>query len=189
MPSRLIEPGESYLRPTPSQREILSVPLGDLVGGRPEEAVQILRERYLSNSNGISFSVGDVVTRALIERGVPFQVAVIDLRIQRRKADFEMGHFGRKFLLRNPAGHINIEAWSVLRAAMSAGPNSLVLVDGEEDLLAAVAIDVGGEGTLVIYGQPAKGMVVIRIQPDIRKRIRELVASFPRISGTFQQKP
>ncbi len=189
MPSRLIESDESYLRPTPSQREILSAPLGDLVEARPEEAVRILRERYLGSSEGISFSVGDVVTQTLIKGEVSFQAAIIDLRIQRKKADFETERFRRKFFLRNPAGHINTAAWSVLKTAMTEGPNSLVLVEGEEDLLAAVAIDVSEEGTLVIYGQPAKGMVVIRIQPEIKKRIRELLASFPQIPRTSRQKP
>jgi len=171
-----------YLRPTDSQRNLLSGPLGDLIEEEPRSAVLILRSEYLSKSRGVSFSVGDIVTETMIEGGVPFSVAVLDMKTQRRPFELDIGKFGRKFFLKNPAGHISLEAWTVLRTALSAGPNSLVLVEGEEDLMTAVAIDVSEEGSLVVYGQPGKGMVVVKIEPDVKRRIRELISSFPIVS-------
>ncbi len=189
MPSRRTEPPGSYLRPTAAQRKLLSSPLGDLIEEEPEEAIAVLRSRYLERSKGISFSVGDVVTETLVKNGVQFRVAVMDLRTQRRNSWFDTGGFNRRFFLKNPAGHISLEAWAVLRTALDAGPNSLVLVEGEEDLLTAVAIDISEEGTLVLYGQPATGMVVVGVQPSIKRRIHELISSFPLISASSEQKP
>ena len=50
-----------------------------------------------------------------------------------------------------------------------------LLVDGEEDLLALTAILCAPENSLVIYGQPHEGIVVINVTEKTREKTRRIV--------------
>jgi len=52
-----------------------------------------------------------------------------------------------------------------------------VLVEGEEDLLTIVAVLCAPEGSVVLYGQPGEGAVLIEVNRAAKKAFRELVAS------------
>jgi hypothetical protein len=43
------------------------------------------------------------------------------------------------------------------------GGSDLIEVDGEEDLLAIVAVQTSPIGSLVVYGQPNVGIVLVRV--------------------------
>ena len=53
---------------------------------------------------------------------------------------------------------------------------SAVIVDGEEDLLALVAISVAPDGSLVVYGQPNEGLVLVPVTSQKKKEIADILA-------------
>ncbi|HYA22476.1 MAG TPA: DUF359 domain-containing protein, partial [Thermoproteota archaeon] len=71
----------------------------------------------------------------------------------------------------------------VMRGALSVGAGTVVIVEGEEDLLTLFAIDLSSGGDLVIYGQPGEGAVVVRVDDDVKKRNSELLGSIPSVEA------
>jgi uncharacterized protein (UPF0218 family) len=49
------------------------------------------------------------------------------------------------------------------------------MVDGEEDLLALVAVLSAPEDALVVYGQPHVGIVVVKVTEETREKMRHIV--------------
>lgn len=114
-------------------------------------------------------SVGDDVSKNLVERGVVPRVLIVDGRIMRKPVTpirVEVDHVLR---VRNPAGTITDEAFSVIRKAFSMGGRVEVVVDGEEDLLTLLAILNAPVGSFVVYGQPHEGLVLVKVTDDTKK--------------------
>jgi len=162
------------LRPDDRLRSALKKPLGTLLrgsgGSEYGEVARAIEEK------GIRFliSVGDVVSKDLIERGIDVSVRIVDGRVMRK--EIEMAHEMPPRVLRakNPPGIIGFSAWSAIRDAISGG-GGLVLIEGEEDLLALPAIVEAPDGALVIYGQPNEGIVVVEVDRASRDRAKALM--------------
>ena len=76
---------------------------------------------------------------------------------------------------KNPAGAITDEAWDAIRAAVSSEGRTKVLIDGEEDLLTVVTVLSAPLGSLVVYGQPNVGVVVVKVTKDRQQNMRRIV--------------
>jgi uncharacterized protein (UPF0218 family) len=50
-----------------------------------------------------------------------------------------------------------------------------ILVTGEEDLLALPLFVIVPNGSVVLYGQPLEGMVIVRINEKIRRKAQEML--------------
>lgn len=75
----------------------------------------------------------------------------------------------------NPAGVIAIDAWHTIRKALRESPESVILVNGEEDLLTLPCIVESPDNAFVIYGQPSQGMVVVTTSPTLKKEMSSLL--------------
>jgi uncharacterized protein (UPF0218 family) len=101
-------------------------------------------------------------------------VIVVDYLEKREKGTqfpYQAEHI---FRTRNPAGRIEAEAWQVIEEAIRVG-SSVVLVDGEEDLLTLPAVLSSPDTSIVVYGQPNVGIVAIRVSPEKKKEITRIV--------------
>jgi uncharacterized protein (UPF0218 family) len=159
------------LKASEETRRIVRKPLGTLldIGG--------LR-RLLEGFNGIIISVGDIVSQSLLDLGFIPGVCVVDGKTL-RTCLHSVGRFqeGRTVLrLVNPPGTISEESWSVFKEALDSQP-STILVEGEEDLLALVAVETAPVGSLVVYGQPGEGVVVIRVDASSKKNVSEILGT------------
>jgi len=77
----------------------------------------------------------------------------------------------------NPAGSITQEAITRIKFALSSEKNFILQVVGEEDLLTLPACYFAPSNSLVCYGQPLKGLVLIKINDSIRRKAKELMKS------------
>ena len=68
--------------------------------------------------------------------------------------------------LKNPQGTITKEAVIAIRDALNVERQVHILVDGEEDLLTLVAVLYAPENSLIIYGQPRRGIVAVKVTPE-----------------------
>lgn len=125
-------------------------------------------------------TVGDYVTDAALTAGGTPRVALVDLRIKRvtdrrvtRQPYYEAAD---RLSLRNPAGTIAAEAWHVLEGAFRRDRPVVVRVEGEEDLLALVAIALAPAGWVVAYGLPDRGAVLVDITGEARGRADAFLA-------------
>ena len=135
-------------------------------------------EALLERAEAPIVAVGDVVTYHLLEAGRPPDVAVVDGRTKRREVDAEIREAvttGASLEIENPPATITEELVRALRGALEADDSTTILVDGEEDLAALPAIVAAPDGASVVYGQPDEGMVLVRVDPEVRAELRDLL--------------
>ena len=165
---------------TPELRERLRRPLGKLIRGEPEQVFKCVSE-LLGDRKLIT--VGDVVTANALRAGLKPWAAVIDGRAMRKPAEaseLARGPWSKRLRLVNHPGTISEDAWSTVGTAVREG-DTLVLVEGEEDLLALVAVLCAPEGAVVLYGQPGEGVVLVEVNAMMKQICREIVASMKRV--------
>ena len=150
-------------------RSELKEPLGLLLEGEPRETVARL-EKMLSRLRPVLFaSVGDVSSRSLMEAGIQPDIVVVDNRVMRGDVE-PMSLWDRTAIrTRNHPGTIGSDSWRALGEAVRLKRGVAVIVEGEEDLLVLPLIDLMPLGSLIAYGQPRAGMVVVEVTEE-RKR-------------------
>lgn len=166
---------------TESQRSQLKQPLGELVKGPVEYCTRLLKDVTSREKPPCLLLVGDTISRTALNSNINPDVIIIDNREMRAKAvSFPLGD--RRILhVVNEPGSIQPEVWKVVEDAIAVG-NSVVLVEGEEDLLTLVAILLAPLRSLVAYGQPEQGIVLVRVTSDKKKQIQNFVDSMERES-------
>ncbi len=132
----------------------------------------------LSGSHRI-VSVGDVCTLELLKRGIVPHLAVFDHLFMRHELDPAMRaalekQFSNPKRYANPAGTLSDAILADAGRLISEG--GAVLVDGEEDLTALAFILAAGENDVIIYGQPNEGIVVVRPDSRLKKKIGRWLA-------------
>jgi len=124
-------------------------------------------------------TVGDACTLDLAARGRIPDVAVIDFKTKREEvagARARLAAMGDTVLrVVNPAGTLTRDAWRALDEAFKSASRVRIEVLGEEDLTALAAIDLAPEGTVVLYGQPDAGVVLVRADADAKARVRDIL--------------
>jgi uncharacterized protein (UPF0218 family) len=164
----------SKLRLNESQRALLKKPLGQLVTGTSEECNRALRTVLDTERPPRLILVGDTISRNAIHSGIRPDVIIIDQREMRREAvQFNHGK-ARLFRSLNEPATINFLAWQAVAEAVEKG-DSAVLVEGEEDLLTLVAILVAPMGSVVAYGQPSIGIVLVRVTSNKKNEVQILI--------------
>jgi uncharacterized protein (UPF0218 family) len=155
-------------------RRLLKKPLGKLLTGSQSEIEQELKKFFLEKPRKI-ICVGDAVSRRFVKLGLPVNVKVIDNKEMRRK--IESFNFKAKsvFKVKNPKGSIELTAWQAIKDALKKD-DALIIVDGEEDLLALPAIISAPEGSLIFYGQPKTGVVSIKVDKEKKAEAKEIIS-------------
>jgi len=165
----------SIRRLTPDLRREVKSPLGLLIPGSFEETTKVLKKLIQKEKPVKIVSVGDVVSQNMIKAGIHPQVLVIDNKVLRERVEPFKVEVDRTLHVKNPPGVLTEEAWVVMRAALHSSGATRVLVDGEEDLFTMVAVLSAPKGSLVVYGQPAEGIVAVWVTEKTIGRVRNVV--------------
>jgi len=164
---------------TEEARSSLKVPLGRLLLGEGSLIYnEIARLISVKRPPRVIF-VGDAVSRNATVTRIRRDLMIIDNREMRAETESFDTSSERTFRVRNEPGTICMEAWAAVEDAVESG-NAVVIVDGEEDLLTLVAMTVAPLGSFVIYGQPDKGVVLVEIDEEARKKAKVLVQGMTR---------
>ncbi len=159
---------------TEAQRGLLKKPLGELVKGTPAECSRRLKEVVAKEKPPRLVLVGDAVARNAFQTGMKPDVIVID-RMEKRGKAVEIGYTAENvYRAKNVAGTITSQAWQIVEEAVRKG-DSIVNVEGEEDLLTLVAVFSSPEGSLVVYGQPDEGIVLVRVSATKKEEISKII--------------
>ena len=162
------------LRPAPTDLVQLKKPLGQLVPGTPTETMPRLKILVQQRKPSKITTVGDVVSRETLATGIQVNLRIVDqLTLRKRISPVEI-KAERTYRVKNPAGVITKEAWDTIKEALK-DREALILVDGEEDLLAIPAVLESPDNALVVYGQPSEGLVVITASPQTKSEVRKIV--------------
>ena len=153
-------------------RSKLKRPLGKLY-----KDFRVLKRLSLSRR---IIAVGDVCTLSLLAMGIRPHLAVFDHRLMRRRLDPGMinilrMHFKKPKRYRNPPGTLSDRIIADAGKLIKRGGG--VFIDGEEDLTALAFIASASSRDVVVYGQPAEGLVVVEPDERIKKKVGGWLAS------------
>jgi hypothetical protein len=166
---------------TPRLRQELKNPLGTLLKGTPEQTMKQLTDLILKEKPKCIISVGDMVSQNMLKRGIQPQIMIVDNKVMREKSEPIKTTVSKKVSVKNPAGTLTPETWVVMNRALEHKQLTQVLVEGEEDLLALVAVLEAPEGSFVVYGQPHEGVVVVTADKKTKERVQKTVDSMESI--------
>jgi hypothetical protein len=158
-----------------SVRPLLKRPLGRLFSDKREafDYIRKLRPTKL-------ITVGDHVTADFLEAGIKPDVAIIDFLIMRFPADKKIKKMIDSYQVptqhvKNPPSKITKELQDTVKNAVS--PLKIV-VEGEEDLATLPAILMAPIGSVVAYGQPNEGVVLVEVTKEKKSEISGILALF-----------
>jgi len=160
---------------TPQLRAKLKDPLGMLIRGSYAETMNAFKNIVEKENPTSIISVGDTVSKNLAESSITPNLAIVDNRAMRRNIQPVQLKAEKTAHIRNPAGTITEEAIIAIKEALSDNYYVKLVVDGEEDLLTLIAVSYAPENSFVIYGQPYEGIVVIKVTPEKKEEIAEIL--------------
>jgi GTP-dependent dephospho-CoA kinase len=146
--------------------------------GRVYSAEEVSGAEFQSFARGapMIITVGDRVTDTLGEVGRVPDIQVIDGVERRSRRDPPNVPYARLVKVRNPAGTLTGGSIEGMRKAFGGKKPVRVRVDGEEDLMAMLAIAMAPVSAVVFYGQPGVGVVAVRANAQAKARNRAILA-------------
>ena len=120
-------------------------------------------------------TVGDICTLKINRQIRTPNLSIVDHKTHRSKLSLDEMNFMNKIgdnihHVKNKAGTISKELWNTIKKVINIPNNTKIIVDGEEDLATLAVISLANTGTKVIYGMPDKGMVVVDVNQQEKKR-------------------
>ena len=150
----------------------MKTPLGILlpIGQDNKENIQ----KYLSDNSYI-ITVGDRTTEKMIEYGIIPSLQIIDGFEKRKQREFPKLGNASELMIDNPAAEITLQSIEIIKKAFEMTPPIRLTVNGEEDLLVLPVCIHAPENSVVLYGQPNKGLVLVEINTEIRNKAQTLL--------------
>ena len=126
-------------------------------------------------------TIGDICTIRVFEDIREPNLCIVDMKTKRNialnsKQKKQIKKIGEKSIhVQNKAGTISDELWKSIKDNISNDINTQIIVDGEEDLATLAVISMVQLGAKVIYGMPNRGMVVVDVNQQEKKRADSLL--------------
>ena len=160
---------------TPELRVKLKEPFGMLIQGSFSETMVKMENIVKKEKPPKIVSVGDVVSLNLYENQMNPQLSITDNKRMRKKVKPKVFAGMKVVHVKNPQGTITEEAIAAIREALESDEPVRIIVDGEEDLLALIAVLYAPEKSLVVYGQPYEGIVVVEVTSEKKTEAMEIL--------------
>ncbi|MBM3229777.1 DUF359 domain-containing protein [Candidatus Parvarchaeota archaeon] len=160
---------------TDKLREYLKQPLGRLL--ETSAALEVAK-----NHKGIICAVGDECIYNLLEAGARPQICLYDNLTMRKEVEPHKkqaiaGYCKSPVHIENQAGTISDGLCRALEKAFEK-EESFIEVAGEEDLAVLPAMVYSKKGSIILYGQPNQGMVLIEGGSKARETAARILAMF-----------
>jgi uncharacterized protein (UPF0218 family) len=154
-------------------RNDFKVPLGKLIVDSQTSKENILKE---ITPDSFLITVGDATSEKLMNFGLIPSLQIIDGKEKRIKRKLpEISKSVTLLKCDNPPGEITSKCIDVIRQALNSTPPVRIEVNGEEDLLVIPVCIYAPEGSVVMYGQPNEGLVIVCINSEIRQKTKSLL--------------
>ncbi|HEX5981629.1 MAG TPA: DUF359 domain-containing protein [Nitrososphaeraceae archaeon] len=163
---------------------ILKKPFGELI---KQEEISKQKINSLVKDSKVLITVGDATTEKIISFGLTPDLSIIDCverRIRRTESKIlELKTFFltttkfKQYQCKNPKGTITKEAYITIKKILMKGEQAIIVIDGEEDMLALAVFALAPLDSVVFYGQPLEGLVSVKINDKIKNKSRNLLQS------------
>ncbi len=131
-------------------------------------------QKHLLNNSYI-ITVGDRTTEKMIEYEIIPSLQIIDGLEKRIKREFPKIGSESELKIDNPAAEITLQSIEIIKKAFKMTAPVRLIVNGEEDLLVLPVCIHAPENSVVLYGQPNKGLVLVQINTEIRNKAQSLL--------------
>lgn len=152
-----------------SLRDELKLPLGILLKDTSKESIS----KHISQ-NSYLITVGDATTEKMLQFGFTPSLQIVD-GYEKRGKRVPPHSNATKLYCDNPAAQITPQSIQTIKQAFSSKPPIQILVNGEEDLLVIPVCIHAPENSIVLYGQPNEGLVIVPITQEIRNKTQSLL--------------
>ena len=164
---------------------MLKTPFGTLHEGPESDHKVALVKALNSVKNGLNIvAVGDVTVLGLLKLSRVPDIALIDGMTKREKWAhtklIDHSEFDIVSTTQNPAGKLTPQLFESCKRAVSSlnqRLRSLIVVEGEEDLTPIILHLLLPIDSVVIYGQPGKGVVTRVTDMETKKNCRSILES------------
>jgi uncharacterized protein (UPF0218 family) len=156
-------------------------PLGPIIGDSEADG-------FMKRDEGkILITVGDRTTQRLLSAGILPRLAAIDLQVGRKKVKWEKTMFDRftneaavHKLVSGP-GYVSRGACDIVKQWAENGfPKTVLVIDGEEDLLVLPILTQTPVRSVLYYGQPKVGLVRVVVDEQVKKKAVDFLKHFER---------
>lgn len=156
-------------------RPMLRKYFGTVFQGTGKDTIKKMEQQLKTPTKLIS--VGDVTTFHLLESDIIPDIYIIDDRTNRKPTPdrVDKNHRFTQVTVDNPAGTITEDLVNKIENALSSKKHVRIFVNGEEDLAALPAILMAPLNSIVLYGQPGKGVVLVEITKSKKEEIKDLL--------------
>lgn len=161
-----------------SEREALREPMG-AVFSTMQDVISAF------GNETIFIAVGDIVAESLMKLGKPAAISIIDGKTRRELVSQHGIKSFPEIMSRatdNPAGTITQKAAKSIMAALrdfeATHKRQLIVVSGEEDLLAIPAILLSPLHVVVLYGQFNVGIIAVKTSEQSKEHVYNLFGKF-----------
>ena len=156
-------------------RDQLKIPLGLLILENEVDKKNI--QKHISKNSYI-ITVGDRTTEKMIDFGLFPSLQIIDGQEKRIKRNIPKSFdVSTDLTCDNPAAEITTQSIETIKKAFTSQAPVRITVNGEEDLLVIPVCIYAPENSVVMYGQPNEGLVIVKITPEIRNKTQKLLDS------------
>jgi uncharacterized protein (UPF0218 family) len=155
-------------------RENLKKPLGQLL-----KDSEVTKDIVLKNMGQDAFliTVGDATTERMIKLGIVPSLQIVDSLEKRQQRNLPEGMVKTSLSCNNPPAEITDESITSIKQAFDMDKPVRIIVKGEEDLLVLPAVLFAPENSIVMYGQPNEGLVIVKINEGIRNKAKAIMNS------------
>ncbi len=159
-------------------RSELKGPLGTLCRGNGVECIRGMSSE-LKAAKKIA-AVGDMTAFYLLEASIIPDLAIVDHKTKRMPAPdyvkrcLERNSF-KTISVKNPPATLNQDLIDHIKKSLAGNERVKIIVDGEEDLATLPAILYAPVGSAVVYGQPNEGSVLVKVTPEKKEHIMDLI--------------
>lgn len=138
-------------------------------------------EKALEYLNSINYekiiTVGDVVSADFLRNGIKPDIVIADFKTKRSPADVNDVKTIQNYSIpaknvKNPSGQISNELWESIE---NANPPVKIIVDGEEDMATVPAVILAPKGSIIAYGQPKEGLVLLEVTEEKKNKFKKLI--------------
>ncbi|MGH1566875.1 MAG: GTP-dependent dephospho-CoA kinase family protein [Nitrosopumilus sp.] len=158
-----------------SLRNQLKIPLGILL---PESQADKINIKKHLPENSYVITVGDRTTEKMINYSLVPSLQIVDGQEKREKRELPtFSNIATELVVENPAAEITPQSIEIIKQAFTMQSPIRLNVNGEEDLLVIPVCIYAPDNSIVLYGQPNEGLVIVKVTPEIRNKAQTLLDS------------
>lgn len=156
-----------------SLRDQLKIPLGVLIPDNQTSKENIQKQ---IPENSFLITIGDATTEKILSYGITPSLQIIDAQEKRVKREPPtISNLSTNLSCKNPAGEITEQSMEIIKQAFESKPPIRITVDGEEDLLVIPACIFAPKNSIIMYGQPNEGLVIVSVNDEVKKKTKSIL--------------